>query len=49
MEIQFYYDRFIPTEFNLENILAIIFIIIGIGMVVALGKYGDKTREQAHA
>jgi len=43
------YDRFIPTEFNLENILAIIFIIIGIGMVVALGKYGDRTREQAHA
>jgi len=41
------YDRFIPTEFNLENLLAILFIIVGIGIVVALGKYGDRTRVRA--
>ena len=38
------YDRFIPTSLNLENSLAIFFIIVGIVIVVALGKYGDKTR-----
>ncbi len=38
------YDRYIPTEFNMENVLAVFFILAGIIMVVALGKYGDKTR-----
>lgn len=38
------YDRFIPTEFTIENILAVFFILAGIVAVVALGKYGDKTR-----
>jgi len=39
------YDRFIPTTVNLENILAIFFILIGIFIVVWLGKYGEKTRK----
>ncbi len=38
------YDRYLPTEFNIENVLAIFFILAGIFMVVALGKYGDRTR-----
>lgn len=38
------YDRFIPSSLNLENVLALFFIIIGIFIVVALGKYGEKTR-----
>lgn len=38
------YDRFIPTSFSLENGLALFFIFSGIFLVVALGKYGDKTR-----
>ena len=38
------YDRFIPTSINLENGLALFFIIVGIAIVIGLGKYGDKTR-----
>ena len=38
------YDRFIPTEFNVENVLAVFFILVGILSVFALGKYGEKTR-----
>ena len=38
------YNRFLPSEVTLENTLAIFFIGIGILLVVALGKYGDKTR-----
>lgn len=38
------YDRFWPTAVNLENTLAVFFILVGIAIVVALGKYGDKTR-----
>lgn len=38
------YDRYLPTEFNIENVLAIFFILAGIFMVVALGKYGERTR-----
>ena len=38
------YDRFIPTAINWENGLALFFIIVGIAIVVGLGKYGDKTR-----
>ncbi len=38
------YSRFIPSSLSLENCLAIFFISIGILIVVALGKYGDKTR-----
>ncbi|WP_299765101.1 DUF368 domain-containing protein [uncultured Dokdonia sp.] len=38
------YNRFFPSEVTLENTLAIFFIGVGILLVVALGKYGDKTR-----
>jgi len=38
------YDRFFPTSLDMENILAVFFIILGIILVVALGKYGEKTR-----
>ncbi|MEP0264020.1 DUF368 domain-containing protein [Dokdonia sp.] len=38
------YNRFLPSEVTLENTLALFFIIIGIFIVVALGKYGEKTR-----
>tara|TARA_R110002020_G_scaffold454448_6_gene670212 strand:- start:137545 stop:138567 length:1023 start_codon:yes stop_codon:yes gene_type:complete len=41
------YNRFWPHEFSAENITAIIFIAIGICIVVALGKYGEKTRQYA--
>ncbi len=38
------YDRFIPSSLNLENVLALFFIIVGFFIVVVLGKYGEKTR-----
>ncbi|WP_299682815.1 DUF368 domain-containing protein [uncultured Dokdonia sp.] len=38
------YIRIFPTEITLKNILAIIFIALGIVLVVALGKYGNKTK-----
>lgn len=38
------YDRFIPLEFSLKNIGAIVCIILGILIVFGLGKYGEKTR-----
>ncbi|WP_299148427.1 DUF368 domain-containing protein [uncultured Dokdonia sp.] len=38
------YDRYLPTALNIENVLAIFFILAGIFMVVALGKYGERTR-----
>lgn len=38
------YDRFIPSSLSTENVLALFFILAGIFIVVALGKYGDKTR-----
>lgn len=38
------YNRFLPSEITLENTLALFFIIVGIFIVVALGKYGEKTR-----
>lgn len=41
------YNRFFPSEITLENILALCFIVVGIFLVVALGKYGDKTRSHA--
>ena len=41
------YERFFPVDSSTENILACVFVIIGIGIVVALGKYGDKTRSYA--
>ena len=37
------YDRYMPTDFNIENVLAVFFILTGIFMVVALGKYGTRT------
>ncbi|WGK64353.1 DUF368 domain-containing protein [Croceiramulus getboli] len=41
------YDRYWPQEFSMENILAVFFILFGIVLVVALGKYGEKTRRHA--
>lgn len=41
------YDRFLPSNLNVENVLAVFFILAGIFMVVALGKYGEKTRSNA--
>lgn len=38
------YDRYIPTDLNMENILAFSFILAGILVVVALGKYGTTTK-----
>lgn len=38
------YNRFFPSDSTLENILALFFIVVGIFLVVVLGKYGDKTR-----
>ncbi|MFI8380319.1 DUF368 domain-containing protein [Leeuwenhoekiella sp. NPDC079379] len=38
------YDRFIPTHFSTENIIATLFIFIGVVSVMALGKYGENTR-----
>jgi len=38
------YDRYMPTDINIENVLAAFFILAGIFVVVALGKYGTKTR-----
>ncbi len=40
------YNRFIPTHLSTENLIAILFIFIGIISVVALGKYGENTRRQ---
>jgi len=39
------YERFIPREFTLENTLAVAFILVGIIAVIALGKYGERTRQ----
>ncbi len=39
------YNRFIPTAVSLENVLAVFFILIGVFIVVWLGKYGEKTRK----
>lgn len=39
------YDRYLPTALNIENVLAIFFILAGVFMVVALGKYGERTRQ----
>ncbi|MEE3245638.1 MAG: DUF368 domain-containing protein [Bacteroidota bacterium] len=41
------YDRYWPESFSAENIIATIFILLGIFSVVALGKYGEKTRVQS--
>lgn len=38
------YDRFLPSDFTIENVLAVFFILLGIFIVVALGNYGEKTR-----
>ncbi|AEE18214.1 putative membrane protein [Dokdonia sp. Hel_I_63] len=38
------YDRYMPTDINIENVLAVFFILTGIFMVVALGKYGTRTK-----
>lgn len=40
------FDRYWPTSFSTENILALLFIILGILIVVALGKYGEKINKQ---
>lgn len=38
------FGRYLPTEFNFENVLAVVFIILGILLVIALGKYGDAQK-----
>lgn len=38
------YDRYWPAEFSSENLIALLFIILGVTLVVALGKYGDRNR-----
>lgn len=38
------YQRFIPNEINIETLIAVLFIIIGIGIVLALDWYGRRTR-----
>lgn len=38
------YDRYLPSDVNVENVLAVFFILAGIFMVVVLGKYGERTR-----
>ncbi len=41
------FDRFWPTDFSVQNIVAGLFIIFGIFIIVALGKYGEKTKQYA--
>ncbi len=41
------YDRFLPSEFSLETILAILFIIVGIIIVLSLDWY-QKARNHPH-
>lgn len=41
------YKRFIPSEINKEVLLAIIYIIIGVGVVLALG-YFEKKKNKVH-
>lgn len=44
-EILTNYKRFIPNSIDLETIIAIFFIFVGILIVLALGWYGDKTKK----
>jgi len=39
------YDRFLPTEFSVTNVAALGFIVLGVLIVFALGKYGEKNKE----
>jgi len=39
------YDRFWPTEFSVDNSAALGFIILGVLLVFALGKYGEKNKQ----
>ena len=38
------YNRYFPSNVTWENGFALFFIIVGILLVVLLGKYGEKTR-----
>ncbi|MEX0997912.1 MAG: DUF368 domain-containing protein [Flavobacteriaceae bacterium] len=44
-EILTNYKRFIPNSIDIETIIAIFFIFVGILIVLALGWYGDKTKK----
>ncbi|MCR9181363.1 MAG: DUF368 domain-containing protein [Flavobacteriaceae bacterium] len=44
-EILTNYKRFIPNSIDLETIIAIFFIFVGILIVLALGWYGEKTKK----
>jgi len=39
------YDRFIPNSLDIETLVAIFFIFVGILIVLALGWYGEKTKK----
>lgn len=39
------YDRFIPNLLNIETLIAIFYIFVGIFIVIALGWYGEKTKK----
>lgn len=41
------FSRYFPNEMITENFIAILFIILGIGIVVALGKYGERSTAKA--
>lgn len=38
------FERYLPREWNMENIMTLLMILIGIGMVIALEKYGNYKR-----
>ncbi|MAT89126.1 MAG: DUF368 domain-containing protein [Flavobacteriaceae bacterium] len=42
MEIISGYDRYWPSEFSLDNVLAVFFIFVGIGLVLSLDLYYKK-------
>lgn len=37
------YDRYIPEDFSIHNITAVLFILLGIISVILLSKYGENT------
>lgn len=40
------FERYLPREWNQENILAVFMILIGIAMVIALDKYGNYKKQK---
>lgn len=39
------FERYLPTEWNIENIITILTILLGIAIVMALEKYGNYKRD----